>query len=289
MLKITILTLGFVPGIFANQCVGQQKTDNSVVIIDKKVTYEVPMTYELMQIAIALTDTTIVANNYNLYSEIIDTNTDYYKSVMKHFGQYRNHRLIQNLNKSLRKNSGSYISNLHLAYNSILLNKTIKRDIKYPFMHRLAYHFKSTNRKLVNDFARVSNFTQFFNQHRDYYSKLLEEVKQNANVNEQQIWLEKEFENKYDEYNIVISPLMNSTHFTKRFKKKQKNKSIMWVSRFGYDVKHSEKINSALYTGIVMTEIDHNYVNPLSDKFKKQLDRLMGNSNRTKWTNGGGK
>ena len=35
-----------------------------------------------------------------------------------------------------------------------------------------------------------------------------------------------------------------------------------------------------------MTEIDHNYVNPVSDKYKKELNELMGENNRSKWTGG---
>jgi hypothetical protein len=284
--KLVIFLLGFVLGIVANECFGQPQKDNSVTIIDNKVTYEVPMAYELMHIAMALTDTSIVSDGYNVYSEIIDTNSVYYKDVIKYFEQHKHHKLIQQLNESFLKSANNYGANLHLAYNSICVNNSIKKEFKYPFFHRLAYHFKSVSRKALNDFAKVSNFAQFYHQHRDFYTTLLKNVQQNANVIEQQIWLENEFLTKYDSYNIVISPLMQGTHFTKHYKRKQKNNCIMWVARFDAERNQTQSINSAKYTGVVMTEIDHNYVNPVSDKYKNELNNIMGENNRNKWTSG---
>jgi hypothetical protein len=284
--KFIIFILGFVLGIFATECFGQSKKDNSVNLIDNKVVYEVPMAYELMHIAMALTDTSIVSDGYNVYSEIIDTNSVYYKDVIKYFKQFKQHTLIQQLNKSFRKSANNYRANLHLAYNSIDISNKITKEIKYPFFHSLAFHFNSVNRKVLNDFATTSNFEQFYNQHREYYTTILKEVQQNANVNQQQIWLEKEFPKKYDTYNIIISPLMGGTHFTKRFIRKNKNQCIMWVAKYDSIEKQSSTINSARYTGIVMTEIDHNYVNLVSDKYKNELNKIMGETNKIKWVDG---
>jgi hypothetical protein len=260
--KIAILVLGFAIVMFSTECLGQPKTDNSVRLIDNKVTYEVPMAYELMHIAMALTDTSIKTDGYSLYSIIIDTSSTYYKEVMKHFGNLKGHSFIQQLNAALKKTDDNYIYNLKLAYNSTDSGKAFK------------------------DFANVSNFEQFYNQHIEYYTAVLKEVQQNANVSEQQIWLEKEFPKRYDSYNIVISPLMFAYHFTTRSKKEGKDKCFMWVSRFIETKKYSATVNAGSYIGIVMTEIDHNYVNPVSDKYKSELNSLMGKSNRPKWVDG---
>jgi hypothetical protein len=41
----------------------------------------------------------------------------------------------------------------------------------------------------------------------------------------------------------------------------------------------------------VFSEIDHNYVNPVSDKYKKEINKIMGDEHRSKWikANGDGK
>lgn len=139
----------------------------------------------------------------------------------------------------------------------------------------------------MEDFARISNFEKFYAQHKEYYNTALEIVQQNSNINGQQKWLETEFPAKYDNYRIIISPLMGSTHFTQRFKLQGKRKCIMWVASYNGNQQQLNMIEKANYTGIVMTEIDHNYVNPVSSKYKKELNVLMGGSNRTKWTNNG--
>ena len=46
---------------------------------------------------------------------------------------------------------------------------------------------------------------------------------------------------------------------------------------------YSKNQISGIYTGVVFTEIDHNYVNPVSNNFKIDIDRIMGDSNRAKW------
>ncbi len=284
--RILIFAFGFTSIVFAAPCYGQDQKDNSVAISDKLVNYELPKTYELMQVALSLTDKTIVSNGYNVYNEVIDTNSTYYKEVQEYFGQYKNHPLITELNKSLSKSASNYIYNLHRSYNSVYDKGQVKKDLKYPLAHRLAYHFNSVKRKVLDDFAKISNFDQFYNQHKELYKNILNEVKLNANVNEQQNWLEQEFSSRHNSYSIVISPLMNNTHFTKRFEKQGKNNCLMWVSRFEFDRNLSKTLNSAYYTGVVMTEIDHNYVNPVSDKYKKELNELMGENNRSKWTGG---
>ncbi|MEZ4904373.1 MAG: DUF4932 domain-containing protein [Spirosomataceae bacterium] len=244
------------------------------------------MAYELMHIAMALTDTTIVSNGYNVYNEIIDKKCAYYGEVIQHFGQYKNHKLIKQLNKSFSKSANNYLPHLQIGYNSVFSKNDIKRNLYFPFIRRVAYSIKSVNRKALQDFAAASNFKQFYDKHRNLYTFLLQEVQLNANVNKQQAWLEKEFPNTYTNYHIVVSPLMGGTHFTTRFSRKGKNKCFMYVSKFDSDPKQPPSINAAKYTGIVMTEIDHNYVNPISDRYKKEINEIFGEINRPKWANG---
>lgn len=83
--KIAIFALGIFIGVDATKCWGQSRIDNSATLVDEKVTYEIPMAYELMHIAIALTDSTIVSNGYNVQNEVINKNSNYYKEVIKYF------------------------------------------------------------------------------------------------------------------------------------------------------------------------------------------------------------
>jgi len=285
--KPTIYLLGLLNILFVVNSFGQTRKDNSAILVDEKVIYETPMAYELMHIAIALTDTTLVSNGYNVYNEVINKNSNYYKEVINHFSPFKKHQLIIELNKLLKKSASNLIYNVQLGNNLNFSSNRLEKIKIMPWIRRTYINLKSVNKNLVEDFARVSNFEKFYNQHKDYYNNELKIVQQNSNVNSQQKWLETEFPARYDNYRIIISPLMGSTHFTQRFKLEGKRKCIMWVASYDGDQQKLNTIEKANYTGIVMTEIDHNYVNPVSDKYKKELNELMGGIYRTKWTNGG--
>ena len=47
-----------------------------------------------------------------------------------------------------------------------------------------------------------------------------------------------------------------------------------------------EKQKEGLHSGIVFTEIDHNYVNPITSKYRDDVEKIF--SNRTVWTKEGG-
>ena len=206
---------------------------------------------------------------------------------MNYFGPYKNHTLINKLNKSLNENANNYISNLQLAYNSAYINHTIERNAILPLKNRIVYSLSSESRKELNEFAKITKFAEFYHQHKEYYASMLEEVQLIADVNNQQIWLEKNFPKKYNSYSIVISPLMGGTHFTTRYTEGKLNKCIMYVSNFYPNKNRKASVNFALYTGVVMTEIDHNYVNPVSDLYKSELKVIMGGKYRRFWADGG--
>jgi hypothetical protein len=289
-IKLIIFLTGFALGIFVSECIGQTKKDNSVSIKDNKTTYETPAAYELMNIAFALTDTNNYSGNLNIYYNFIDTTKPYFKEVINYFSPYKNHKLIKELNKHLNKSLMHYLYNLQKGYNSNSFENNIKRNIHFPFFQRLLYGFKSVNRKTIESFAKTSNFQSFYDNHKLYYQQVLEDAKNKINVNKVQNWLESEFQSKYDKFNIVISPLMNATHFTKNFSFKGEKTSIMWVADgLGYDTKvYSQNQIAGIYTGVVFTEIDHNYVNQVSNNFKSDIETIMGDNNRAKWIKSAG-
>lgn len=284
-LQFFILFIGFSLTLFCPESKGQSKQDNSVSIKDNKAFYEIPAVYELIHIAFALTDTNLYTNNVNLYYHVIDTSKVYYQDVIKHFSTYRNHTLIKKLNKHLKKSQMRYIYNLLKGYNSSVSENNIRRNKRFPFFHGLMYSFTSVSRKDIEDFAKKSDFQSFYDNHRPYYQSVVDDAKNKLNVSKIQNWLEIQFDSRYDKFNIVISPLMNSTHFTRNFKFKGAKSSTMWVSDgFGYNTKlYTQTQINGIYTGVVFTEIDHNYVNPVSDNFKKEINEIMGKDNRAKW------
>lgn len=271
--------------VLLSQGIAQTKNDQSVRIIDQTITYETPMAFELMNIAFALTDTNIYSGNLNVYYNNIDTSKKYYKEVMAKFAAFKDHKLIGQLNKALRKSILKYIYNLQTGYNSVFINGKLEKDNHFSFMQKIWCNLNSVSRRTMQDFAQRSDFKSFYTQHLPYYQDNLERVKNYLQAPAIQKWLENEFPTRYDKYNIVTSPLMNGLHFTKRLNFKGDKTSIMWVAdaeRFDVSRYTKEQV-AGIFTGVVFTEIDHNYVNPISDQYKKALNEVMGDNNRKNW------
>lgn len=256
---------------------------NQVVITEGKVSYEIPYAYELMHVAIALTDTSYRIEGYSVYNELVDTTRSYYQEVMRYFKPFQNHALVLALNKELKKNPSRYGSNLKLAYNSSLGENFIKKNNQMPWVRRQEFLIGCVPRSLLLDFARVSNFEEFYSKHRTYYLDVLQSARKFARVHEQQVWLENHFPTQYGRYKLILSPLMQGTHFTQRFNWKHEKQCLMWIASPDETSMESLEIQSGRYMSIVMTEIDHNYVNPQSDLYKKRINSLLGEEFRKNW------
>jgi len=106
-------------------------------------------------------------------------------------------------------------------------------------------------------------------------------------------WLEEQFpKTKYQSYRIVTSPLIGGSHSTQRYYTHNKTEwfgeNVMFIcgtDRYDRIDSLTEKQKEGLMSGIVFTEIDHNYVNPATDKFAKLVDSIF--SNRNVWTKHG--
>lgn len=285
LMAVTLFIAGFIAGFICSDCMAQTIKDNSAVIIEGKAEYSIPEVYELMQVAMALTDTAMITDKIKMYENNVEANTGYYKEIIQKFGAYKNHPLISKLNKSLSKSAANYIYQLQKAFNTSFTANDAVKNKQMPFIRRLWIGLHSVSRKELENFGNETGFRQFYAAHLPYYKALLQDVKDKLAVSKMQGWLEKQFVTRYDKYKIVVSPLSNAFHFTQNFKYKGDNTNIIWISAPAkYDtVKYTQKQIAAIYCGIAFTEIDHNYINPVTDKFKEEVNEIMGGVNRKNW------
>lgn len=248
-----------------------------------KITVEVPESYELIQIAFSLTET------FQNDRSLLHKNTNYYKDVEEHFSKYKNHKLITEINRYIKNNSyGPTVGNARvqsLFYdisddNTLIGSKMIKFNIFTPLYMKLNWSRVFTigeNKDLIEDFAQKTDFINFYNNHKSYYSKLIQNYNQLCDFKDMQEWLELKFPNKYPSYRIVFSPLTWGYHNTHsiRDEKKEISQSIMFVQAPDEDLKGLTEKEFEIKAGgmarVVFTEIDHNYVNPVSDLFRDSL------------------
>jgi len=247
---------------------------------------ENPEVYELMQIACSLT------KSFEKDKNLISRNSDYYEDFQNHFSKFKDHKLVSTLEAFLKKNpygmSQHAIRLLSLNYNIDNENKiTNSNYINVSSILMRLFKSKaflvSENLDLIEDFAKQTNFKSFYKKNTNYYRKLENNYNRQCDFNSMKKWLESKFDEDKHSYHIVFSPLTGGFHNTMSFKTKNKKneQNFMFVSKPFLKIdslsKQEFEIKASRMSRVVFTEIDHNYVNPLTNKYKGKLEKSMKN------------
>ncbi len=218
----------------------------------------IPEVYELFNVALALTD----ASQSNPY-RYADHGSAYYEEVMAHFGPYADHPVIAEIEASL----GRFPS--HRA----LFAYTLEGDAIVPGgPHAGSWRDQVFENylPLLEDFAVVSDYREFYAAHRPYYEEQIATYEATVPLDAIWSWLEAEFPGEYAAQTVVISPLVSGTHNAFCYKDRNADywEGVMFVP--APDAARTpdgmpEDVRGALMTRQVFTEIDHLYVNQVTD------------------------
>jgi len=248
----------------------------------------VPEVYELANMLLILSPSGQKAKN-------MDKQSDYYKKVMSHFTPFLKHPVFKSLDFPDSLFFKNYYDFRENSFCFIFEKDKIVRPGPYYFVmggEETAYSglFKRLIPE-IEDFAKVSEFRSFYKSNSDFYQQLIEREGQLLPLKNMCTWIEKQFPKiRFNSYKVVFSPIIRSTHSTQRFasldtSRRWFNETIMFVSGpsdYDRNGKLTEKQREGLLSGIVFTEIDHNYVNPTSDDYAFTIDSVF--SNRALWT-----
>jgi len=239
--------------------------------------FEVPEVQELVHIIIALTPKGITDNN------MVNHESDYYKEVMAHFGPYKTDSIIAEFEKMIK---GNY-SHVKMDACGFYFDDTkIKKDKMYDRLNWTSKNFIEPHVKELQEFAEKTGFRAFYKSHQPYYASLIKLINTQIPILQQWSWLEKNFPLKYDNYRITFSPLVNGGHSTNHFEMGDFKQTVMFISGPIEKTIVNEKVTEGLMSRVVFTEIDHNYVNPISDQYLAAIDHAF--ANREIWAKKGG-
>jgi hypothetical protein len=252
--------------------------------------FEIPEVYELANIIWILAPGGQRATDLNKEG-------DYYHKVLNYFKPYLNHPVFKRLDFA----DSLYFTNYYdFRENSFAFHfKGEDPDstrILYDGPH---YHVRGNEladsslfgklKPLIENFAAVSKFRNFYKSNRDFYSKETQRQKELMPVRTMWNWLEKEFpKSKHDVYRIVFSPLIGSSHSTQNYYSQGFKEVVMFVcgpERVDKDKQLTEKQKEGLLSGVIFTEIDHNHVNPTTRKYRVLVDSIF--SKRNIWARSG--
>ena len=224
----------------------------------------------------------------------------YYERVMDHFKPYMDHPIFKQLNFP---DSIYYEKYYDFRENSFAFNfkpGSTKLLFNGPYYYVFGNNFSDSSlfgllRPLVEDFAAKSRFREFYKSNLSFYQKEISREQQLMPLKQMWDWLEKEFVNpKYQSYRVVFSPLIGGSHSTQNYATYNEamgrafRENVMFVcgpERYDTVAGFTDKQREGMMSGIVFTEIDHNYVNPATGKYRKTVDSIF--SKRDVWVRAG--
>jgi len=263
-----------------------QKYNNKSVI-------EIPEVSELVNIIMALHKD--AENEDNMF----DVSTEYYKRVKEYFKESINHPIIDSIENN--------IGNITLLEEHNI--KVFSRE-SYNFYYNLkmnacSYYFDENGNiihngavknfrdgdnlvdkylNLIQSFSKQSNFRQFYRDNKAYYDSLTSTYMRLNPIQQMQNWLNKKFDYSYGSYVIYFSPLVNGAHSARFFNKGEFKQAFMFVCPIETNPEVSLIDDEIMSSRPLFTEIDHSYVNPLSDKYTEKINHSF--SNKKIWTYG---
>lgn len=283
-LKLNLL-LTYVVLIFLYSCRTEKNVSFSKQYISEhkgKFEVGVPEVHELANILVAISKVGQIDSN------MVDMETPYYQRVRDKFLPFSNHPIIDTINAHIISSNdvNSYWYYYALKMNacgyvfsddkSIKNNGPIKRmgfdNMKDPIL---------SNTSLIEDFSNKSGFREFYKQNMSYYDSLINTYKLLNPIDKMQRWLVSKFGFGYDNYVVYFSPLVGGAHATQKYKNNNFEQTVMFVCRSPIFKDYNMSVNEMLNSRVVFTEIDHNFVNPVSERFRKRINKAF--SNRKTW------
>ena len=223
---------------------------------------EYPETYELANIILSLTDYG-KADKWE-----VRKNFPYYDKVQEYFKPVTNHPLLDSVNYSRKK------WQLFLAFRtdsyafSFDENNQLKRTSNFyvePEVHPF-----DDQLDLINDFVKKSNFRQFFNDNKGYYTTISDRYKKTQYLKEMKNFLVSEFGEQHaanTSYKVVLSPFVYRMNCHRDIDSSTTADFITMPDYLITDTITVKPRKIAIATHNLFTEMDHGYVNPTTTKF----------------------
>lgn len=232
----------------------------------KDVKIELPESYELGNIILALTE----YGRTDPYD--VQKIPPYYDEIITYFEPVKDHPLLKKVNYS-RKDWKKFLG-FRTDFYAFSFDEEgiLKRD--FPF-NSFGVKEVDENLELINDFVKKSNYRTFYKNHKQFYNTLITNYKEYYYINDTYSFLDRIAEKPKNEntktYVIAISPLVGGQNCHRDI-----NSSLtVDFPDIGKDlILRNLKNNISrriLDNHTVFSEIDHGYVNPISDKYSKEI------------------
>jgi len=234
----------------------------------------IPEVYELANVVIAMT-------SFGQTSPVAVYRTgEYYRRVNTTFSPFRNHASMRGLQIGSSDPLREYYDFRDPSSAYVFEDGEIRRD-PGASISRSRNLFRE-RRAAAQSFAEASQFRSFFAENAAFYADQIERYRSIAEVESQADWLEREFPGvSYRHYTVVLSPLVYGAH-SAMFPSTEEALFLVAGPDVTTGAGTSDGVKKATVQRILFTEVDHAFVNPVTDRYRTQVNSAFGN--RAKWT-----
>lgn len=234
----------------------------------KLLRIELPEVYELANIILALTE----------YGQTdpweVRKDIGYYREITEYFSPYLSHPLLEKVNYS-RERWKEYLSFRTDAY-AFAFTETGELGRAFGFYANAGIAPFDDHLELIDDFVQKSRFREFYKTHSEYYQFIIDGYSKNYMLDEMKQFLANEFGDqvKGRNYRIVLSPLVYRMNCHRDI---NENTSADFPTVADYLLKGEKESavsskEKATEIHTLFTEMDHGYVNPVSERFGNLID-----------------
>ena len=243
---------------------------------DNNIHFSIPEVRELAFVALSVSEIGM-SDQF-----MINKHTSYYQEVQNHFSPY----ITTTLNELLSEELVRYFDQMMMdatLYSFDELGNIQKKKSHNNLSWEKKDHFEKFV-PMLQSFAQHSNFRSFYNEHHLYYQETIQKLNGRSSVSTSWEWLKHEFYTNIHDIQIVISPLSYGRHSTNLITEKENSTCWIFVSaspEYQDEMTDTEKtVHSAR---MIFTELDHQFVNPASDKHSSKIKKLF--RKRETWVN----
>lgn len=279
----TGLILGVI-GFFSPCCDGVKTSEKDKQAKADKIEVSIPECYELSNIILALTE-------YGRTDEQeVHKGMAYYTEMLKYFEPVKDHPLLKKVNYSreLWEDLLSFRTDgCAFSFND---EGVVNRD--FEFYANEGHKPFDDNLALINDFVEKSKFREFYSSHKPFYDTIIANYSKYYMIAEIKQFLDSTVgvntaTTDNSKYKIILSPFVGRMNC-------HRDLDSLTVADFPnvadalIESKPGAVINEeerAIEIHTIFTEMDHGYVNPLSEKYSYEVEH---NFDPKKWDAGSG-
>ena len=246
-------------------------TDEYIDAHTGKITLVIPEVYELVNVAIALTEVAR-EDRWLVYKQ-----NEYYARVMDWFGDHQDHPFVVALNEQLGQSRNRYAP---LKMNGHAFEYDEQGEIQRSSIYdRTGFTGSRENALLpffeeMRAFSRDTNFRAFYESERPTYDEQIRFYVEDIDLDAMKAWLGRQFPEvePYDAVKIVFSPLVGGSQSVTWFEQGDFRELQPHVNFPYRRLKDVSPVSDMIYRGnIVFTELNHGYLGPTTDRHADEI------------------